>query len=106
MPDLNQNEIAAAKKRIEEMRSRANSYVKRPPDTKQERKNAPGSAPPVQACEETQQTSSKQSTPFDSIFSILSSSDNSSALILALILILSREKADNMLILALLYILL
>ena len=73
------SDIEGAKRRVEEMRRKAQVFS-------EEEKPAPPK-------------------PAPDIISTLTANDDS-ALILALILILSKEKADNMLILALLYILL
>lgn len=100
MPDFSPNDINDARRRVREMRDRARSYVGEPQqeqnekETKEKEKNE---APP--------QNNNDFFGGLGDIFGRLSSNEDSS-LILALILILSREKADNMLILALLYILL
>lgn len=95
MEDYSTNDINEAKRRVREMRSKARDYV------------AP--APPVQN-EAPHKENNKEDTTVvnsgigDLISGIFKSGDSS--LILAMVLILSHEKADNMLILALLYILL
>ena len=105
MADFSSNDINDAKRRVEEMRNRARKYVDSPQDTQsynQTNNNAHSGStennnPPP--------PSGSLFGGLGDIFSKISGSDDSS-LILALVLILSREKADNMLILALLYILL
>lgn len=87
MPDFSTNDVNEAKRRVREMQSRAREYVNEP-EIHQNDVNEVNSVLNLG----------------DSLGSLFSSSD--SALILAIILILSREGADNMLILALLYILL
>lgn len=82
MADFSTSDIINAKKRVEEMRKKAQGFVE---------DEEPSVPPPVPVKND--------------LFSNLFSNDDS-ALILAMILILSKEKADNMLILALLYILL
>ena len=95
---VSSNDISEAKRRVREMQEKARSYNRQSPETEN----------PTGESSNNENESSKSSAfgLFD-IFSDLSGGDDSSkGLILALILILSREKADNMLILALLYILL
>lgn len=109
MSDLNQNEIAAAKKRIEDMRNRAKSFVDNNAPDENHQKHFTSPPTPPGSNHKKSQTSTNQASdtsPISSLLSGFSSADSSTSLILALILILSREKADNMLILALLYILL
>lgn len=96
MSEYSANDINDARKRVEEMRKRARDVV----DTNTNDTDEKTPLPPQQ----------KASNNFG-IGSILSSFGidklgNDSSLILALVLILSREGADNMLIMALLYILL
>lgn len=100
MSEFNSNDINDAKRRVEEMRKKANNYIDTP-----------------QSEDKTfQNSSSKSDNKNDSPLSFLSDltgslfsssgNDGSQGLILALILILSKEGADSKLILALLYILL
>lgn len=101
MADFSSNDINDAKRRVEEMRNRARSYIDSPQDNQSKNTDNTGntekSNPPP--------TGNSPLAGLGDIFNKLSFNDDSS-LILALVLILSREKADNMLILALLYILL
>lgn len=109
MAGFSSSEINDAKRRVREMRERAKSFV----DDKQSAENTV-----KEVIEEDKNTNYKseksraENNIFDGDFfsklglNNIDVSDSSSALVLALILILSREKADNMLILALLYILL
>lgn len=91
MSDFSPNDINDAKRRVEEMRRRAREF------SEQEQNEV--NPPPIKP---------QNDNPLSSVlssFGIGKMSDDSS-LILAIILILSREGADSMLILALLYILL
>lgn len=100
MSEFNSNDINDAKRRVEEMRKKANNYI----DTPQNEDKT------------LQSSSAKSDNKNDSPLSFLSDltgslfsssgNDGSQGLILALILILSKEGADSKLILALLYILL
>ena len=103
MAQFSTSDINDAKRRVEQMHQRARHFVE---------DNGPDDV-----FENQPKSDTKQSCPTQTGFSISSilkkigvggegKDENSSGLILALILILSREKADNMLILALLYILL
>lgn len=97
MNELNSNDINDAKRRVEEMRKKANNYVdSKPCNDKQDK------------TEKENKNESPLSFLGDITGSLFSSSlkDSSAGLVLALILILSKEGADNKLILALLYILL
>ena len=106
MAELTGNDINEAKKRVEEMRRRSQNLVE--PDASAEVNTN------TENIHKTHSTSRKSSDDkpggiFNSIFSSLGlsgSEDNSASLILALVLILSKEGADSKLILALLYILL
>lgn len=95
MEDYSTNDINEAKRRVREMRSKARDYV----------------SPAVPVQDEAPHEKNKKEAQTvenggigDLISGIFKSGDSS--LILAMVLILSHEKADNMLILALLYILL
>ena len=96
MSEFNSNDINDAKRRVEEMRKKANNYVEaKPCDNSDKTENEKNGESPL-------------SFLGDITGSLFSSSlkDSSAGLVLALILILSKEGADNKLILALLYILL
>lgn len=93
MNEFNTDDILEAKRRVEEMRHRSQGYIEE--DTKPTPK--PKSSQPAGV--------SDLLKDFTSLFSN-SGNDSSAGLILALILILSKEGADSKLILALLYILL
>ena len=100
MADFSSSDINEAKRRVEEMRRRAKNIVDEPA----EKADSNNTEPPLK---NAQQNTSSQNPISSLLHSFLGNDgDDSSALILALILILSKEKADNMLILALLYILL
>lgn len=98
MSDFSSNDINEAKRRVKEMQNRARSFSEQ--------------SPPVENTSEKENNNENKSAEnssfglFDILGDLTSSDDSSKGLILALILILAREKADNMLILALLYILL
>lgn len=104
MPDFSASDISEAKRRVQEMRERAKVFVDddNPPYEPKAEKPEAEKAPK----QEKEHSSKSSSNMFDILGSFISGEDNSKAIILALILILSHEKADNMLILALLYILL
>lgn len=97
MNEFNSNDINDAKRRVEEMRKKANNYVDSNPCNDNQDKT-----------EKENKNESPLSFLGDITGSLFSSSlkDSSAGLVLALILILSKEGADNKLILALLYILL
>lgn len=94
MSEFSSQDINDARRRVEEMHRRAREVVDRPAEL------APSDSAPASAGDKSFGISSLLSG-----FGINLPSGDSS-LILAIILILSREGADNMLILALLYILL
>ena len=100
MADFSSSDINEAKRRVEEMSRRAKNIVDEPA----EKADSNHTEPPLK---NAQQNTSSQNPISSLLHSFLGNDgDDSSALIIALILILSKEKADNMLILALLYILL
>lgn len=100
MSEFNSNDINDAKRRVEEMRKKANNYIDTPQNEDKTYQNS------------SSKSDNKNDSPLsflsDLTGSLFSSSgnDGSQGLILALILILSKEGADSKLILALLYILL
>ncbi len=100
MNEFNSNDINDAKRRVEEMRKKANDYIDAP-QNKNTISNNSGN-----------KSSNKPDSPLSFLSDITGSlfssskSDGSQGLVLALILILSKEGADSKLILALLYILL
>lgn len=105
MADFTGNDINDAKKRVEEMRRRSQSFVENENNGKE--KNADEINHKKENVHKSENSDSVGI--LGSLFSSLGlskSDDSSSTLILALILILSKEGADNKLILALLYILL
>ena len=97
MAEFSQNDISEAKRRVKEMQERAKSYQS-------------NYVPPINEKPNEQKRDENKSSSafglFDFLGDLTSGDDSSKGLILALILILAKEKADNMLILALLYILL
>lgn len=114
MSDFSPSEIEMAKKRVQEMKNRARQYIDSPDiqDNSIHFSNNVNN----QNNKDNNHSNAKK-TPFEKenafnsnlfdkgfLHDLLGSQDSS--LILALVLILSREGADNMLILALLYILL
>ena len=94
MSQFSPSDINEAKRRVKEMQEKARSYSKA------------GQSAPVEEKSKAENESASPSGIFGMLSDLTSGDDSSKGLILALILILSREKADNMLILALLYILL
>lgn len=96
MAQFSSSDINDAKMRVQEMHRRAKNYI----DENGEN-NSPVIVPPSQNANTKPPKSSNEK-----INSKPEKEDDSFALILALILVLSNEHADNMLILALLYILL
>lgn len=105
MADFTGNDINDAKRRVEEMRRRSQSFVENENNGKE--KNADEIDDKIE--NENHNTDNSGGGILGSLFSSLGlnkSYDSSASLILALILILSKEGADNKLILALLYILL
>lgn len=123
MAQFSEADINEAKRRVMDMRNRANRYTDHspsPPHTSyQNAKNSSNQSEHTnpdgrsnsnnfsQGKKEEQNT--KNQNPLGDLANLLSgdgNSDNSFVIILALIMILSREGADNKLILALLYLLL
>lgn len=100
MSEFNSNDINDAKRRVEEMRKKANNYIDAPQNEEKTFKNSS-----VKSDNKNDSPLSFLSDLTGSLFSS-SGNDGSQGLILALILILSKEGADSKLILALLYILL
>jgi hypothetical protein len=98
MAEFSSSDINEAKRRVWQMREKAKQFSNESIDFDEpEQKSSPN---------ENHQQNNSSSNVFDIFHSLTSGEDGSKAIILALILILSHEKADNMLILALLYILL
>ena len=100
MAEFSQNDISEAKRRVKEMQERARSYTGH---------SVQSEAPQTKEEKTKNENKSKETSPFglfDILGDLTGGDDSSKGLILALILILAKEKADNMLILALLYILL
>ena len=99
MQQFSSSDINEAKRRVKEMQERAKSY------SQGDSQEAPGE-PEAQSGEKTNENVSSAFGIFDFLSSLTGDDGGSKGIILALILILAKEKADNMLILALLYILL
>lgn len=99
MAQFSSSDISDAKMRVQEMRRRAKNYVDENGESSEN--NAPN-IPPVPQNTNTKPTVNNN----EKISPAAEKEDDSFALVLALILVLSNEHADNMLILALLYILL
>ncbi len=95
MSAFSESEIEAAKRRVQEMRNKANKYAPSEPNGAA----IPEQTPPKNSGEnaEKQEASAEKGEVGE---------ENSFALIMTLILILSKENADSKLILALLYLLL
>ena len=102
MQQFSSSDINEAKRRVREMQERARSYSGIDSDS------APEEEPTEKPTEKAPENENGGNAfgIFDFLSSLTSGEDGSKGIILALILILSREKADNILILALLYILL
>ena len=95
MPQFNESDINEAKRRVWEMRNRASHFV----DDKQEvppKKNEKKQPEPPKKPEQAGADQENEDLPRDKSFFV----------ILAMIMLLSKEGADNTLILALLYLLL
>lgn len=100
MANYSSSDVNEAKRRVEEMRRKSQNYISNQ-SSNQNARSADDALPKYDKNNEKPVT--------DILNSLLSgggSGDSSKAIILALILILSKEGADNSLILALLYILL
>lgn len=97
MAQFSEMDISEAKRRVQEMRSRASRYV---PDSTEKPENKTENNIPPQPEGYNEGSEDKRSANEDK------GEDKSFFVILALILLLSREGADNTLILALLYLLL
>ena len=93
---VSSNDINEAKRRVREMQERAKSYTQAEPAPQEKPVDTP----------KAENESAPLFGGLDFLSNLMSDDGGSKGLILALILILSKEKADNMLILALLYILL
>lgn len=102
MAQFSDNDINEAKRRVWEMRNRASHYIEDSPGSAAE-KNGRDDAPPAGQSKAKEKAAE---SPISSLFNIGGDGDNSFIIILALIMILSKEGADNTLILALLYLLL
>lgn len=108
MNEFSSNDINEAKKRVEEMRRRSFDYVNNFDDNNNSKSNTDKNEKKTS----NHKTENRNGNPISDLLSNLlgssssESHDSSDFLILALILILSKEGADNKLILALLYILL
>lgn len=100
MPQFSSSDINEAKRRVKEMQERARSY------SHSDEKPIPEKEHNSESTEAAGEKSASPFGIFDFLSSLTSDDGGSKGIILALILILSKEKADNMLILALLYILL
>lgn len=98
MAQFSSSDINDAKMRVQEMRRRAKNYV----DDNDE--SVENNASKIQPMPQNNTNSTVDSS--EKISPAAQKEDDSFALILALILVLSSENADSMLILALLYILL
>jgi len=94
MAQFSESEINDAKRRVRDMKNRASRYVN---------DNGASAAPAPQIPYESQPQQEKQDEKADED---KNEQENSFIIILALLLILSREGADNKLLLALLYLLL
>lgn len=101
MAEFNESDIEAAKRRVREMRNRANRYMSDMPERESDDKNNSTSGQSSEASNLSDSSAREGQTASDDKLQ-----DKSFLIILALIFILSNEGADNKLILALLYLLL
>lgn len=101
MAQFDEREINEAKKRVWEMRNRASRFVEDTPRQNESNKTE-NAVPPVKNQPKKENT---KNTPKDEKADEIND-DKSFFVILALIMLLSKEGADNTLILALLYLLL
>ncbi|MCH5315003.1 MAG: hypothetical protein J1E81_03735 [Eubacterium sp.] len=101
MAEFNESDIEAAKRRVREMRNRANRYMSDMPERESNDKNNSTSGQSSEASNLSDSSAREGQTASDDKLQ-----DKSFLIILALIFILSNEGADNKLILALLYLLL
>ena len=102
MAQFSSSDINEAKRRVKEMQEKARSYSRNEPSRINEVSNEENK----EKAENENNSGSSLFGSLDFISNLFGEEDGSKGIILALILILAREKADNMLILALLYILL
>lgn len=98
MAQFSSSDISDAKMRVQEMRRRAKNYVD------ENGESVENNASKIQPMPQNNTNSTADSS--EKISPAAQKEDDSFALVLALILVLSSENADSMLILALLYILL
>lgn len=123
MAQFSEADINEAKRRVMDMRNRANRYTDHsPPSSRSSHQSAKNSSDHSERRNpdersnsnsfsqgQKEENSQRNQNPLGDLANLLSgdgNSDNSFVIILALIMILSREGADNKLILALLYLLL
>lgn len=100
MANYSSSDVNEAKRRVEEMRRKSQNYISNQSSNQNAR-------PADDALTKNDKKNENPVTDIlNSLLSGSSSGDSSKAIVLALILILSKEGADNSLILALLYILL
>lgn len=104
MPQFSEKDINEAKRRVWEMQNRASHFVDENTKTTRENNsnNSAADVPPLNK----EKTNPEKNIADNERQSDKKGEDKSLAIILALILILSSEGADNTLILALLYLLL
>lgn len=115
MPYFSESDINDAKRRVREMQNRANNFVSEAPERNNDgfnhqqqnrRKNADRTEDNYKNEKNSNDGTENRKSSQGSLLDLLGDGDKSQLVILALILVLSREGADNMLILALLYLLL
>lgn len=105
MPYFSENDINEAKRRVQEMQSRARGLVdenENPPTGAENRSAAQSGRAKVESNADEQGFGKEKG---EALPEQGNDKDDSSMIILALIMLLSREGADNILILALLYLL-
>lgn len=112
MANFSEADINDAKRRVREMQNRANNFVSEPKRNNNDFNSFSQSKRNNTERKEEKHTNQKKSQQEEkekgqkSILDLFADGDKSQLIILALIFVLSREGADNMLILALLYLLL
>ncbi|MCM1115848.1 MAG: hypothetical protein NC397_10185 [Clostridium sp.] len=106
MRDFSDNDINEAKRRVWEMRSKAAHFVDDHYDKSAENKNSADTSPIFNMPSAENHNDDGERTETEKLSAGGKEDDKSFMVILALIMLLSREGADNTLILALLYLLL
>lgn len=115
MPYFSESDINDAKRRVREMQNRANNFLSEEPKKNNDgfnhqpqnnRQNADRTEENRKSEKIFKEGTENSKNGQGSLLDLFGDGDKSQLIILALIFVLSREGADNMLILALLYLLL